>query len=87
MTTKRLLAVGLLIALVLVGAASLWSSGRPDGLERVAEDTGISGRAEPSAAFDVGGVAGLIFVMMLAGALFWALRRREPSGPADRDRA
>ena len=87
MTTKRLLAVGLLVALVLVGGASLWSSSRPDGLERVADDTGMSGRAEPSAALDVGGLAGLLFVMMIAGTLFWTLRRREPSEPADRDRA
>ena len=87
MTTKRLIAVGLLLALALVGAATLWSSGRPDGLERVAEDTGIGGRAEPSGALDVGGVAGLLVVMLLAGALFWALRRRAAPEPADRDRS
>ena len=87
MTTKRLVAVGLLLALALVGAATLWSSGRPDGLERVAEDTGIGGRAEPSGALDIGGVAGLLVVMLLAGALFWVLRRRSVPEPADRDRS
>ena len=86
-TTKRFLALGLLVAFVLVAAASLWSSGRPDGLERVAEDTGMLGRAEHTAALDLGGVAGLLIVMLLAGALFWTLRRREAPEPADRDRA
>ena len=84
MTAKRLLAVGLLLALALVGAATLWSSGRPDGLERVAADTGIGGRAEPSGALDVGGVAGLLLVMLISGVLFWMLRRREATAHRDR---
>ncbi len=42
------LAIGLALAALVVLAASVWASGEPDGLERVAEDLGfIDQGAEP----------------------------------------
>lgn len=35
------LLIGLVITVAVVGAAALWASGDPDGLERVAEDLGF----------------------------------------------
>ncbi|MGH3361755.1 MAG: PDGLE domain-containing protein [Nocardioides sp.] len=83
MTSKRFLALALLACLFVAGAATLWASGRPDGLERVAEDTGMSRQAEPSAALDLGGMAGMLIVLVLAGGLCWLLRRRDPAVAAD----
>lgn len=40
--------VALGVILIVVVAASLWASGDPDGLERVAEDTGFIDAAEGS---------------------------------------
>jgi cobalt/nickel transport system permease protein/cobalt/nickel transport protein len=40
--TRTLLAVGLLVTLLLAGVASFYASGSPDGLERVADEQGIS---------------------------------------------
>ncbi|HEY8478783.1 MAG TPA: PDGLE domain-containing protein [Spirillospora sp.] len=42
MTTKRFFAGFLLVSLVLAGIVSFYASSSPDGLEKVAEDKGIS---------------------------------------------
>ena len=44
--TGTFLALGVLVALLLAGVASWYASGSPDGLEKVAEDTGFSSTAE-----------------------------------------
>jgi hypothetical protein len=43
---RALLTVGLLVALVLAGAASYFASSSPDGLNKVASDTGMDRKAE-----------------------------------------
>ena len=110
MSNRRLTFVGVVVALLLAGVVSFYSSGSPDGLERVAEDGGFSSTSEDSPAADspladysvrgvddsrlsggVAGVVGTLVVLVLAGGLAFALRRREPSEPptesSDRDRA
>jgi cobalt/nickel transport protein len=74
-STRTVLVVGLLVALLLAGVVSLWASASPDGLNRVAGELGFSGaqkasRAQdgPLAGYEVpgidarwsGGVAGVI---------------------------
>ncbi|MEO3824626.1 PDGLE domain-containing protein [Actinomadura sp. B10D3] len=44
MTTKRFFAGFLLVSLVLAGVVSYYASAAPDGLEKVAEDKGISAK-------------------------------------------
>ena len=79
--------VGLVICAIVVIAAALFASGDPDGLERVAEDTGFLGAAEGSpfsiiADYAFPGldgpmatiVAGLIGVAVLFGVV-WLLGR------------
>ncbi|WP_207934433.1 PDGLE domain-containing protein [Actinomadura sp. KC06] len=44
MTTKRFLIGFLLVSLVLAGIVSFYASADPDGLEKVAEDKGISAK-------------------------------------------
>jgi cobalt/nickel transport protein len=51
-TTRRFLAAGLLLALLVAGVASFYASSHPDGLEYVAEKTGFLHTAEDSAASD-----------------------------------
>lgn len=46
MSTKRLFAAGLLVALVLAGIASYYASSKPDGLEKVAADKGINAKED-----------------------------------------
>jgi hypothetical protein len=46
LTTKRFFAGFLLVSLVLAGIVSYYASSSPDGLEKVAEDKGISAREE-----------------------------------------
>jgi cobalt/nickel transport protein len=48
MTTRRFVAVGLLLALLVAGVASFYASSHPDGLEHVAEQTGFLDSAEDS---------------------------------------
>lgn len=48
MSTRRLTLVGVLVALLLAGVVSLYASGSPDGLERVAEDQGFHETGEDS---------------------------------------
>jgi hypothetical protein len=102
MTTSRpslrtVLLVGLAMALLVAGILSSYASSAPDGLERVAADTGLEqvaaghpADASPLAGYEVrgvdnprlsgglAGVVGTLTVLMLAGGLFVALRRRPP---------
>lgn len=83
-------AIGLLICLVIAGGVSFFASSQPDGLEKVAEDTGFIEDAQDNANGelaladygDVGGipvgVAGIIGVVIMIGVsfgLFWLLAR------------
>ncbi|MGH3488747.1 MAG: PDGLE domain-containing protein [Actinopolymorphaceae bacterium] len=47
--TKVVVLVGVVVALLLAGGVSYFASGRPDGLNRVAEDLGFGDRARDSA--------------------------------------
>ncbi len=49
-STRTLLVVGLLVALLVGGGLSLAASSSPDGLERVADDQGFAERERPHAA-------------------------------------
>ncbi len=91
-STRTLLVVGLLVALVLAGVASHYASASPDGLNRVAGDLGFAGaeqasgaQAGPLAGYDVagrgtrwsGGLAGVIgCLVVLAGTSTLMLLRR-----------
>jgi PDGLE domain len=90
-STRVVLVVGLLAALLLAGVASVYASSRPDGLERVAEDQGFAQQAEehptadgPLADYQVGGgggtgvagVIGVVVVLTLATGGAYALRTR-----------
>lgn len=52
MTTKRFFAAALVVTLVLAGIVSHYASSQPDGLERVAEDKGISAQEKDHALKD-----------------------------------
>ncbi|WP_207933455.1 PDGLE domain-containing protein [Actinomadura sp. GC306] len=52
MTTKRFFAAFLLVSLVLAGIVSHYASGSPDGLEKVAEEEGISAEEKDHALGD-----------------------------------
>lgn len=52
-STRALVAIGVLVALLLAGVASFHASGDPDGLERVALDRGFADSAEDRAEDDV----------------------------------
>jgi cobalt/nickel transport protein len=43
---KKIIAAGILLALVVAGLLSPWASSWPDGLERVAENLGFLNKAE-----------------------------------------
>jgi len=92
-STRVVLAVGLLVALLLAGVVSVYASAAPDGLERVAEDTGFADKAEehpasegPLADYELGdgegtgvaGVVGVVVVLAVATGGAYALRRRGP---------
>ena len=80
MTTRRFLLGGLLVALLLAGVGSYYASAHPDGLERVAEQTGFLDSATDHAAGDgpmadysvrgvdsprvAGGLAGVVGVLV-----------------------
>ena len=51
-STRTVLVVGLLLALLLAGVVSLWASDSPDGLNRVAGDLGFAGAEQASRAQD-----------------------------------
>jgi hypothetical protein len=86
-------ALGLVVLVVV--AASLWASGDPDGLERVAEDTGFLGAGRDSpftiiadyifpglegpVATIVAGVIGVAIVFGVVWLIGRALARRRPT--------
>jgi uncharacterized membrane protein len=51
-STKRLVIIGLIVCAVLAGGISLFASSNPDGLERVAIDSGFADTAKPHANSD-----------------------------------
>jgi cobalt/nickel transport system permease protein/cobalt/nickel transport protein len=51
-STRALVVVGVLVALLLAGVASYYASSDPDGLNRVAEDQGITRTAKDHRAAD-----------------------------------
>lgn len=78
MSRRAFLVVGLLVAVLVAGAAVLWASTHPDGLEFVAREQGFADQSSSparrgGAAWSLGG---LLLVALVAGSLFWALRRR-----------
>jgi cobalt/nickel transport protein len=95
-STRTLLVVGLLVALLLAGVVSLWASASPDGLNRVAGDLGFAGAEQasgtqdgPLAGYDVagvdsrwsGGLAGVIgCLVVLACTSTLMLLRRRTAG-------
>ena len=80
--TWAFIGIGLLVSLVIAGVLSRFASSSPDGLEKVAQDTGFSGDAAQHANSgfvladygDVGGipvgVAGVIGVVIMAAVAF-----------------
>ncbi|MBL0748379.1 PDGLE domain-containing protein [Nocardioides baculatus] len=64
-STRTVLVVGLLVALVLAGVVSYYASASPDGLNRVAGDLGFAGAEQasrtqdgPLAGYETAGVDG-----------------------------
>ena len=99
-STRVVLAMGLLVALLLAGVVSGFASSSPDGLERVAEDEGFASKAEEHAAADgpfadyelrgggatgVAGVVGVVVVLVLATGGAYALRGRGSTRNSARD--
>jgi len=99
-STRTVVAVGVLVALLLAGVVSFYASSSPDGLNKVAQDQGFSSTEKPHGVSDgplagyeakgvgdarlsggVAGVVGSLTVLLLAGGLAFAVRRR---GSADR---
>jgi cobalt/nickel transport protein len=79
--TKVVLGGILLAALVCAGIVSRFASGDPDGLTKVSEDQGFASTevSHHSGLFDYGslsGIVGVLVVLVIAGALTFALRRR-----------
>lgn len=82
MRTRAFLAAGLLVALLVAGFGSFYASAHPDGLNKVAEQTGFDQTQKDSSAGDgpfagyrtdgidddrlSGGVAGVAGVLMVA---------------------
>jgi cobalt/nickel transport protein len=97
MRSRTFVIVGIVVALLVAGSASLFASSSPDGLQYVAERTGFADTAEDSAAAGsplsgyqlkgvendalsggLAGVLGALLVLVLAGGLALAVRRRGP---------
>jgi cobalt/nickel transport system permease protein len=71
--------LGLIIALLMAGALSLFASTDPDGLEKVAEDMGFLSREEGHAVRDSSSLSGILGVIIVFGFCILigkALRRR-----------
>ncbi|MDX6324869.1 MAG: cobalt/nickel transport protein [Nocardioidaceae bacterium] len=73
-STRTLLVVGLLVTVLLAGVVSIYASRSPDGLNRVAQDHGISRTTQshrsahgPLAGYDVPGVGQPRMARGLAG--------------------
>ena len=101
MRTRTLVLAGVAVALLLAGFVSYYASSHPDGLEYVAEKTGVIDSAQDHATGDgpfadyatkgvddarlsggVAGVVGTLVVLVLAGGLGYAVRRRGGAGQA-----
>ena len=95
-STRTLLVVGLLLALLLAGVVSLWASASPDGLNRVAGDLGFADAEQASAAQDgplagyevsgvesrwSGGLAGVIGCLVVLACTSALVRLRSRSAP------
>lgn len=83
----RWVLLGLLAAsLVLAGVVSFFASSAPDGLSRVADDSGISHTEQKRDAVahavppGVARVGGLLVVLALGSGVAWAVRRRSGTG-------
>jgi cobalt/nickel transport protein len=94
-TSTVVAALVLLVALVLAGVVSFYADNDPDGLTKVSEDKGFAHTQKkldgPLAGYDAGfikdgrlsggfaGVVGVLVVLVLAGGLTYAVRRRQPT--------
>ncbi|GAA0234908.1 hypothetical protein GCM10010492_37290 [Saccharothrix mutabilis subsp. mutabilis] len=92
---KRFFVWFALVSLVLAGAVSYFASSDPDGLDFVTEEHGIAEHARdhpladgPFADYALGGddrftglagVVGVVLTLVVAGGLFWLLRKRSPT--------
>ncbi len=98
-STRSVLLVGLLVALVLAGVVSHYASASPDGLNRVAGDLGFAGAEQasgtqdgPLAGYDVGGLgtrwsgglAGVIGCVVVLAATYALMLLRKRSTSAAR---
>ncbi len=74
--------------LLVAGGLSLLASSSPDGLERVAQDSGFAEHAaERTGLLDydsVGGVVGVVVVLLLMTGLAWLAARRRSARAATR---
>ncbi len=96
MSARRFFAVFFVAALLVAGIASFYASSHPDGLERVAGETGFLDSADESKtssspladystkgvdnerlSVGISGLLGSVSVLLIAGGLFWVLRRRD----------
>jgi cobalt/nickel transport protein len=71
------------VALVLAGVVSRFASSDPDGLTKVSEDQGFAHTEESRDSLigdygSVTGVVGVLVVLVLAGGVTYAVRRRHP---------
>ena len=98
-STRRLVATGLGVCLVLAGIVSVWASGHPDGLEFVAEKLGFIDSAgehatggSPLADYGVagignerlsGGLAGVLGVVVVAVIAFGLMHLLRRRGSRD----
>ncbi len=89
---KRFFVWFAVISLVLAGGVSYFANANPDGLDYVTEEHGIAAHAQdhplsggPFADYAVGGddrftglagVVGVVLTLLVAGGLFWLLRKK-----------
>ena len=83
-STRTIAAVTLLVALLLAGVASRFADTDPDGLTKVSEDQGFAQTEERhhDGVIEYGGlsgVLGVLVVLVLAGGVAYAVRRRRPA--------
>jgi uncharacterized membrane protein YedE/YeeE len=87
-TTRRLVALGLLVSVLVAGVLSSYASSRPDGLTFVARSLGfadtadysVSGVTDARLSGGLAGVIGVAVVGLLMAGLVLLLRRRSPRG-------
>lgn len=83
MRTRTFVLAVLLVTLLLAGAGSYFASSHPDGLQFVADRAGFADSADEGGrearSGGAAGVAGVLMVLVLAGGLGYALRRRTPT--------